>query len=600
MSESNASRPPVSTDESIASEVDVAHQTLRAALRRVETLNLVRGRLEDVLERETMQHDADVSAVRSELQEAQQRYRVATQNLAESRERLDRAMKQIDALMGTIEGYRGQLASSEREVAETRTKLEGAWSRNASSEDEIRRLRAAMASREAALDDARQQLQRITGSRAWKAVNTYRSVRTALHSTATPQQDRDLAMPEPQPADEPGAEPQTVQSSQDTPTSQLPELAAQYERWKVLARAAAGTHVVFMFSGTTFVQEHRANRPIRLTRVYLGREDPVFFNYYRWGSGDALPAHDNQLLLQSPIDLTPELIDDLLRTDFGNKTKVMFASFPHEIMVKSVAKAQQHGWTVIYDARDDWEEFSKVGAAKWYDMGYERYVARQADIVTAVSWPLARKIEAMSGRPVSVNANAADPDFPKAARPRAAAWPPLVGYFGHLTDKWFDWDLVRLAARRYPDWTFELAGHQAPANLALPDNVKLLGLRSHAELAELSTRWALGIIPFKTGSLADGVDPIKVYEYLQLGLPVLATYFPQMRDYPGVWLAHSHDDFVAKLPDVARAHLDEDAVGTYVAQNTWPERVAQYDRQVAGFRAGDHRGDLREVLRSPA
>ena len=54
--------------------------------------------------------------------------------------------------------------------------------------------------------------------------------------------------------------------------------------------------------------------------------------------------------------------------------------------------AAQHGWVTVYDSRDDWEEFHKVGMAKWYHPGYERYIAQHADVVSAVSRPLARRV----------------------------------------------------------------------------------------------------------------------------------------------------------------------------------------------------------------
>lgn len=353
-------------------------------------------------------------------------------------------------------------------------------------------------------------------------------------------------------------------------------LRTEFAAWLRAARAAEGDEVVVMFSGTTFVQEQRGNRPIRLTNVYLRRKCPVFFNYYRWSAKDPLPEHPDMLLLQSPIDATPSLLDTLITADFGGKRKIFFASFPHEIMVRYLTVAAQHGWVTVYDARDDWEEFAKVGMAKWYHPGYERYVAAHADIATAVSRPLARKISALAGdRVVHTVPNGLDTDFPQPAVDRTPVSSPVIGYFGHLTDKWFDWPLVIAAAKRYPDYRFELAGHQAP-ELDLPPNVVLLGLLGHRELTERSRTWAGAFIPFKNGPLADAVDPIKVYEYLHLRLPVLATYFPQCRDYPGTTITESRDEFLDRLPELIGARLVDHEITKWLADNTWERRVDTY------------------------
>jgi hypothetical protein len=367
------------------------------------------------------------------------------------------------------------------------------------------------------------------------------------------------------------------------------ELRRAFSQWLKAAATAEGDEVVLMFSGTTFVQEHRANRPIRLTKIYLERKCPVFFNYYRWNDKEELPSHPDPLLFQSPIDATPKLLDALLTADFGGKKKIFFASFPHEIMVRYLTLAAQHGWVTVYDARDDWEEFAKVGMAKWYHPGYERYVAAHADIVSAVSRPLARKISALADRPVHVSANALDPEFPRPSGPRIPGKSPVAGYFGHLTDKWFDWPLVIAAAERYPEITFELAGHQGP-KLDLPSNIKLLGMMGHKDLAERSRGWSLALIPFKNSALADAVDPIKIYEYLHLRLPVLCTYFPQCRDYPGTTVTEGREEFIRLIPELAGTSVPEEVVSEWLSRNTWEQRVTRYSQLADAIRNRGRRG----------
>ncbi|MEV4116937.1 methyltransferase domain-containing protein [Nonomuraea sp. NPDC049695] len=448
---------------------------------------------------------------------------------------------------------------------------------------ENERLRAKLETVTGRLADYREQVNRIRSSRAWRVLSVYRRLRRP--GQPDPAQPAPKALPARSPAapartavTSPSPSPAPAPAPAPRPAAVAPvpveEFRIGLHEWIERARAAEGDEVVLMFSGTTFVQEARGNRPIRLTRVYLGRDCPVFFNYYRWRDTDPLPSHPDPLLFQSPIDITPRLLDEVLGADFGGKRKLLFASFPHEAMVRTLTHAASHGWVTIYDARDDWEEFAKIGMAKWYHPGHERYLVAHADVVTAVSAPLARKMEKLGGRKVNVNANALDPAFPVPSAPRRPD-ATRIGYFGHLTDKWFDWDLVIRAARTYPHYTFELAGHQNP-DLKLPENVRLLGLLGHRELAELSAEWALALIPFKNGPLADAVDPIKVYEYLHLGLPVLSTYFPQCVDYPGVRVTESAAEFVTAIPQVAGSAPDTEEIGSWLASNTWECRVEAY------------------------
>jgi len=578
--------------ESLRSRTTAANDKYRASTTQL-------GELKSSLAARTAAVDAATSKAASlELERSALSERVAT---AEAR---------VGEYRDELEGVRAELDSQSQRnaelvsrVSELNTKLGGALARAEKAAGAISDAKADAKRIRERLDRSNSRLAAIEGSKAWRTIVRYRRFRELLPGRARSRarervsrvasKKATVATPKsPSVAVKRGLEGSqsfaplaTTDAGTGGGSEQSVQLRRLFERWLVSARSAAGTDVVFMFSGTTFVQQKRGNRPIRLTNIFLREKCPVFFNYYRWRGDEPFPDHPDPLLYQSPIDITPGLLDELLYADFGGKRKILFASFPHELMVRNIAKAQQAGWSVIYDVRDDWEAFSEVGAAKWYDKDFERYVAKQADLVSAVSWPLAQKIALLSSRnDVVVSANALDDEFPTRDDEREATLHPVVGYFGHLTAQWFDWDLVIEAAKRNPEWTFELAGHQAP-DLVLPANIKLLGLLSHAEIASVSGRWSMAIIPFKGGVLTEAVDPIKVYEYLHLGLPVLATYFPQMVSYPGVWISDTQEAFLQLLPVVASKEIDTAEVNEWLGRNRWQDRVSDYRAMVEAARA---------------
>ncbi|MCY1268318.1 hypothetical protein D9M68_538350 [compost metagenome] len=349
-------------------------------------------------------------------------------------------------------------------------------------------------------------------------------------------------------------------------------------QWMELAQQAiiADRPVVFLFSGTTSVQGVRGNRPIRQTQALLRRGAAVFFSYHRSRTDEALPDPQHPFLVQSPVDVTLELLEQLATTDLGGCRKLFIISYPLPGVEHFVERFRQQGWGVIYDCRDDWEEFSKVGMARWFDARVERQLVQECDATLCVSGPLVHKMQALApGRKVVLMPNAVEHDYLPADYQRSPVKPSVVGYFGHLSGAWFDWSaLIKVAVARQ-ELRFEIIGHSAPQDLVLPDNLVLLGPKPWDVLHEYAARWSAAIIPFRMGALADGVDPIKIYEYLALQLPVVSFRMPQIEKYPFTWTVDSVDAFCRALDEACQCQPDKEVLASFLAKNTWEVRAEQ-------------------------
>ena len=355
--------------------------------------------------------------------------------------------------------------------------------------------------------------------------------------------------------------------------SSLLQFQLEFDKFLSDLQHSKADELVFMFSGTTFVQDVRANRPIRLTRELIARDIPVIFNYHRWRRTDEHPEYKGDLLLQIPIDVTTQFLSRLasIKTD---KRKIFIVSYPHPVVPKILNRFKVNGWVNLYDARDDWEEFQKVGQAKWYKKSVEKYIVRNCDHVTAVSWPLAAKLDHYEPiEAVNVVPNALSPHFLSKEYKWKGGQNIKIGYFGHLTDSWFDWDSVIEIAKQRPNYQFELIGHSAPENLNLPPNVDLMGPKTHPEINVIAAEWHVAIIPFKPSLLADAVDPIKIYEYMALDLPTVSFRMPQIDDYPSTITVDNVDDFITALDEYSKHRPKKGALKRWLATNTWGDRT---------------------------
>ena len=351
--------------------------------------------------------------------------------------------------------------------------------------------------------------------------------------------------------------------------------------------AVGGAERLWVIYTTDPYSETHGQRSTWLARELLSRGDFVLFFYWRWNLSDPLPDPLHDRLLTVPIDQFYRLQKPLLETGGGDREKIFLIEFPDAYLFEQVDLLGAHGFTTVYDCVDDWEEFARAGQAHWYDPEVERHLACRADVVVATHPVLAERIRQL-GRDVDVpvvpNGVALDSLAHAPARERVGD--PVVGYFGHLTAAWFDWELLCETARARPEWSFDIIGHGAPEDLAVPPNVRLRGRVPHEELEAATRSWHVGIVPFRPGRLTQAVDPIKMYEYLALGLPTVVVDMPHLAGAPGVTVC-GRDGFADALERALQEPLDAARVAEFVQSARWEVRLNALGAAISGATRDD-------------
>lgn len=358
--------------------------------------------------------------------------------------------------------------------------------------------------------------------------------------------------------------------------STINEIWLEFDQFIANIGYANCKEIVFLFSGTTYIQDIRANRPIRLAKYFIENNIPVIFSYHRWNRNESIPEYSGDLLFQTPIDITLQMMDRISKIE-NIEHKMFMISYPHQAIPKLLNRFRIKSWKCIYDARDDWEEFEKVGQAKWYKSSNEKYIVRNADYVTAVSQVLADKLQLYEPiHPVTVNRNALSDNFLSPSYKKRKSEENIAGYFGHLTGSWFDWERLIEIAKLRPAIKFEIIGHSEPQELELPANIELLGPKNHTEINDIASYWKVGIIPFKVGKLSDAVDPIKIYEYFALGLPVVSFRMPQIMEYPYTLTVESTQEFADALDEYIKKPPMRQILNKWLLENKWEHRAEEY------------------------
>ncbi|MDP7494754.1 MAG: glycosyltransferase, partial [Candidatus Undinarchaeales archaeon] len=287
--------------------------------------------------------------------------------------------------------------------------------------------------------------------------------------------------------------------------------------------------------------------------------------------------------------LTEDQIESLLssldhvRRDFGIDAALSIVDFPSwqplAFRLKDI-----HGWKILYDCMDEHTGFSNVDESIIRE---EMALIRSSDLVVPTSAHLQRKVETERDDAVLIP-NAGDYEhFGRALKkePPFDIKGPVIGYYGAIAE-WFDNELVEYLANERPTWSFVLIGHTFGSDIgrleSLP-NVQFLGEKSYAELPNYLCGFDVCIIPFKLTPLIEATHPVKFYEYLAAGKPVVSSRLTELEPFKDLcYLADDKDDFLKK---VERA-LDEDGQElkdkrmAFAKKHTWDERFAMLESHI--------------------
>lgn len=170
------------------------------------------------------------------------------------------------------------------------------------------------------------------------------------------------------------------------------------------------------------------------------------------------------------------------------------------------------------------------------------------------------------------------------ARPRSRNRAKAVGYIGAVAE-WFDTDLIMKAARRYPQWQFVLAGGTVGCDLSemkkIP-NIRCLGEIPYEAVPQCLHAFDVAVIPFRIVELTKATNPVKVYEYLSAGKPVVATAIPELYLFEKlIHIGTDHEDFLNKLATAMEESGDADkaaARSNWAKGQDWSVRARDFDQ----------------------
>lgn len=234
----------------------------------------------------------------------------------------------------------------------------------------------------------------------------------------------------------------------------------------------------------------------------------------------------------------------------------------------------------------------------------EEELARKSDAVAAISPRLLRRMQKLNEQAFLLPSGANVEHFAQvglstleANRALPAGREPVIGFIGQLDER-LDQELAAELARMRPLYRFVFIGRQkrGVSFRALEDmpNVYLLGYQPYEALPGLLQGLDACLVPYVSDELTQSCSPLKVYEYLAAGRPVITRRLEGLEECRGVVrTAETAEEFARQID--AALNEDEAAAASrraFAHQHSWKQRCDVLEeklRKAAAERRGIYR-----------
>jgi tetratricopeptide (TPR) repeat protein/glycosyltransferase involved in cell wall biosynthesis len=156
----------------------------------------------------------------------------------------------------------------------------------------------------------------------------------------------------------------------------------------------------------------------------------------------------------------------------------------------------------------------------------------------------------------------------------------IIGYVGNLSDR-IDIELLEYIATQNPDWNIVLIGsaHGSAQIFSLIKyaNIFLLGVKSYDEATEYIKNFDVAIIPHIDNKLTKNMNPLKLYVYFSVGVPIVTTAISNIEEFAGnIYIASDRKDFnqgIKKMLNGQGIKPNADKRKQILADIDWEARV---------------------------
>ncbi|MBC8014308.1 MAG: glycosyltransferase family 1 protein [Sporomusaceae bacterium] len=247
----------------------------------------------------------------------------------------------------------------------------------------------------------------------------------------------------------------------------------------------------------------------------------------------------------------------------------LIAYFTYPTHIESIQEAAVD--LILFDSVDE-----PLGEFASWLPSYSKAV-QNSNLVIASAQSLVKRAAQHTASEVHLIPNGCDYHHFQAAQTRHAIdcppfnrGKPIIGYIGAIAP-WLDRELINEMGRCLPGCEFVFIGPllQQKGMAFTSSNMHYLGPKNYADLPCYMSNFDYCLIPFKLTEMTRGVNPVKFWEYLASGHPILSTALPEIpKEFVTIITSAALPQIPLELNDRGK-----DARITLARNNSWTERA---------------------------
>jgi len=249
----------------------------------------------------------------------------------------------------------------------------------------------------------------------------------------------------------------------------------------------------------------------------------------------------------------------LLALEWNYNKKLSWINYPYQISQLGILDES----LMIYECYDEYRSFSQDKSRNEWMSDLEDKLLKKVDIVFTTSGPLydSRKERHsnvfLTPNGVEFNLFNKVKTNVEILNDMSHITHPIIGYIGRVRN-WLDFELLKYISEKQPDWSIVFIGPCSTDEREVREfisktksNIFFIGEKKHKYIPRYLNIIDVCILPFKTNDLCNSINPLKLWEYLAVGKPVVSSKLNSLEIFSDViFLEDTKENFVDCIENI--------------------------------------------------